>query len=204
MPRTGRDPPAAQARADCRQRGYAQGRGTGSRRGGRARLAGVSCGHVTIVRLLDQLPEAICQSPEQLWSVLARSLGEQGADGRTALAWRWALNGTSPSPVALSQQPGRPPGRAELITEAEAPAELSYSAADPGGQVMHARFVLSRLAGDLDALPLWNGRPGDLHVTDGAACPRTAAEIERSAPGRCWCSGAIPGQGSPPRPTRAR
>ena len=133
---------------------------------------------VGIVRLLDQLPEAICQSAEQLWSVLARSLGEQGADGRTALAWRWALTGTSPSPVALSPQPGRPPGRDELIREAEAPAELSHSAADPGGQVMHARFVLSWLAGDLDALPLWNGRPGDLHITDGAACPRTAAEIE--------------------------
>jgi hypothetical protein len=31
---------------------------------------------------------------------------------------------------------------------------------------MHARFVLQWLAGELDALPLWNGGPSDPHITD--------------------------------------
>jgi hypothetical protein len=56
-----------------------------------------------IVQLLEEMQEAITRSPEQLWSVLARSLGEQGASGRTALAWRWALSGNCPSrPSAMS------------------------------------------------------------------------------------------------------
>jgi len=44
-----------------------------------------------ILLLLDHLPEAIVQRPGRVWNVFARSLGEQGAQGRTALAWRWAL-----------------------------------------------------------------------------------------------------------------
>src|ERR1700733_1164721 len=65
---------------------------------------------VGILQLLDNLPEAVTRSPSQVWWVLARSLGEQGAAGRTALAWRWALTGACPSPVTLSIAPGRPPG----------------------------------------------------------------------------------------------
>ena len=49
-----------------------------------------------MLQLLDGLPDAATRSPAQVWSVLARSIGEQGADGRTALAWRWALTGTVP------------------------------------------------------------------------------------------------------------
>ncbi len=37
--------------------------------------------------------------------------------------------------------------------------------------------VLQWLAGDLDALPLWNGPNDRPHVTDGAAFPRSEAEI---------------------------
>ena len=70
------------------------------------------------LQVLDGLPEAVTRSPAQLWSVLARSLGEQGADGRTALAWRWALTGTCPSPVTLSVPGGRPPDRGEILAEA--------------------------------------------------------------------------------------
>ena len=113
-----------------------------------------------------------------MWSVFARSLGEQGADGRTALAWRWALTGGCPSPVTLSRPEGRSPSRHKLVAEADAEAELAQARADLGGQVMHARFVLKWLVGDLDALPLWNGGPGNLHVTDGAAFARRNAEIE--------------------------
>src|ERR1700722_6027227 len=49
-----------------------------------------------VLQLLDELPEAIARPPSLLWSVLARSLGEQGGAGRTALAWRWALTGGRP------------------------------------------------------------------------------------------------------------
>jgi hypothetical protein len=106
---------------------------------------------VGVVDLLDHLPEAVGPPSATVWSVLARSLGEQGADGRTALAWRWALTGTCPS---LSVAPGRPPSRDELLSEAEKPGQLGPADADPGGQVMHARFVLQWLAGALPALPL--------------------------------------------------
>src|SRR5260370_27244496 len=46
---------------------------------------------VGILQLLDDLPEAVAQRPGRIWNVFARSLGEQGAGGRTALACRGAL-----------------------------------------------------------------------------------------------------------------
>jgi hypothetical protein len=128
-----------------------------------------------ILLVLDELPEAIVRPPARVWSVLARSLGEQGAAGRTALAWRWALTGACPSPVTLTSAPHQPPGRGELLAEAKAPAELGSPGVDQGGQVLHARFVLEWLAGKIDAVPLWNVRPRDL---DGAAHPHSRAEIE--------------------------
>src|ERR1700728_3605035 len=131
-----------------------------------------------ILQVLDELPQAVTRSPAQVWSVLARSLGEQGADGRTALAWRWALTGACPSPVTLTSNLGRPPVRPEILAEAEAQAELTHQTIDPGGQVMQARFVLRWLTGQIDALPLWNGGPNDLNVSDGASYPHPRAEIE--------------------------
>src|SRR6202042_3343022 len=62
--------------------------------------------------------------------------------------------------------------------EASADAELAKREADPGGQVMQARFVLQWLAGAIDPLPLWNGGAKGLNVTDGAKHPRTRVEIE--------------------------
>jgi hypothetical protein len=133
---------------------------------------------VSILELLDELPEAVARPPSRLWSVFARSLGEQGADGRTALAWRWALTGACPSPVTLARSLGRPPGRGELLAEAGASAELAAPGIDRGGQVLHARFVLQWLAGEIEALPLWNGGPLDPQVTDGAESPRTRAALD--------------------------
>jgi hypothetical protein len=131
-----------------------------------------------ILQVLDGLPEAVTRSPAQLWSVLARSLGEQGADGRTALAWRWVLTGACPSPVTLTSALDRPPVLAEILLEAEAQAELTQQTMDPGGQVMQARYALRWLTGEIDALPLWNGGPNDLKVSDGAAYSHPRAEIE--------------------------
>jgi hypothetical protein len=131
-----------------------------------------------ILQLLDDLPEAASRPPERLWSVFARSLGEQGADGRTALAWRWALTGACPSPVTLTKPTGGSPGRRELLAEAAASAELAHAGTDPGGQVMHGRFVLRWLAGEIDALPLWNAGPDGLHVTEGAAYAHSRARID--------------------------
>jgi hypothetical protein len=133
---------------------------------------------VGIFQLVDELPEAVVQRPGRIWNVLARSLGEQGADGRTALAWRWALTGACPSPVTLGPPTGTPPGRSVLFAEAVAPAELGRPGTDSGGQVIHARFVLQWLVGQLDALPLWNGGLKNQHVTDGADYPHARAEIE--------------------------
>jgi hypothetical protein len=133
---------------------------------------------VDILNLLDNLPEAIVHRPGRVWNVFARSLGEQGADGRTALAWRWAFTGASPSPVSLSSPLGRAPDGSELLGEASADAELAARGNDPGGQVLHARLVLQWLAGELDAVPLWNAGSQSPHVTDMAASPRAHADIE--------------------------
>src|SRR6266702_7617742 len=135
---------------------------------------------VGMVQVLDAVPESIAQRPGRIWNVLARSLGEQGASGRTALAWRWALTGSCPSPVTLTAPAGWPPDRGEILAEAAAAAELAGDGSDPGGQVLHARFVLQWLAGGLDALPLWNAGPQNPHVTGGAAYARGRAEIEEA------------------------
>jgi hypothetical protein len=82
--------------------------------------------------------------------------------------------------VTLTAALLRSPLRAEILTEAEAAAELSHQGIDPGGQVMQARFVLQWLTGEIDALPLWNGGPEDLRVSDGAAYPHAQAEIEEA------------------------
>jgi hypothetical protein len=122
-----------------------------------------------VLQLLDELPEGITRPPSPLWSVLARSLGEQGGAGRTALAWRWALTGACPSPVTLALAAGRPPDRAGLLAEARAAAELARTDSDPGGQVMQARLVLEWLAGALDSAPLLNPAPSGLGLAAGAA-----------------------------------
>ena len=78
-----------------------------------------------ILQLLDDLPTAVTRPPAQLWSVLARSLGEQGATGRTALAWRWALTGACPSPVTLATPATGPPDRREILDEVKANTPLT-------------------------------------------------------------------------------
>jgi len=133
-----------------------------------------------ILQLLDEVPEAITRPPAQRWSVLARSLGEQGGSGRTALAWRWALTGNCPSPVTLTVPAGRPPSRSKILAEAGADAELARQGIDPGGDVMQALFVLNWLTGTIDALPLWNGGSKSLHVTDGADYPHCRADVEEA------------------------
>ena len=130
-----------------------------------------------VLQLLDELPEAIARPPAPVWLVMARSLGEQGGAGRTALAWRWALTGGCPSPVTLSSAPGRPPGRAQLLGEAGAPAELARPGADPGDQVLQARVVLEWLAGTSDALPLRSAGAGEPARTDGAALARDRGQV---------------------------
>jgi hypothetical protein len=42
---------------------------------------------------------------------------------------------------------------------------------------MHSRSVLQWLAGELDAVPLWNCGHGGLHLTDGTPFPRTAEQV---------------------------
>ena len=135
---------------------------------------------VGMIQVLDCVPEGIVQRPGRIWNVFARSLGEQGASGRTALAWRWALTGSCPSPVTLSAPAGRLPDRGEILAEAGAIAELGGDGSDPGGQLIHARFVLQWLAGDLEALPLWNVGPQNPHVSDGADYAHARAEIEEA------------------------
>jgi fermentation-respiration switch protein FrsA (DUF1100 family) len=101
--------------------------------------------------------------------------------------------------VTLTVPAGRPPDRDDILAEAVADAELAHQGTDPGGQVMQARFVLRWLAGTIEALPLWNGGPKRLHVTDGAGHPRTRAEIEEvyswallAQDRHPWCDASAP------------
>ena len=135
-----------------------------------------------------------------MWSVLARSLGEQGADGRTALAWRWVLTGACPSPVTLTSAQIGHQIRAEILAEAEAQAELTQQTIDPGGQVMQARFVLQWLTGEIDALAAlerWPARPSTSPTAPPYPHPR--AEIEEmyswallAEERHPWCDASAP------------
>lgn len=106
----------------------------------------------------DPLPPAVTRPRQQVQDVLAQSLLEMGEDGRTALAWQWALTGSRPSPVTLSLPPGRPPTREEVLAEAD--ADPDGSAAPPGvptdfcDQLGEARRVLLWLTGHSDEIPV--------------------------------------------------
>jgi hypothetical protein len=105
----------------------------------------------------DPLPEAIARPRHHVQAVRAQSLLETSTDGRTALAWEWALAGTRPSPVTLSLAPGQPPSRGQILAEAIAPPE--GSTAPPGvptdccDQLAETRRVLAWLAGATDEIP---------------------------------------------------
>jgi hypothetical protein len=121
---------------------------------------------VTIVHVPEQLSPAIVRPRQHVEAVLAQSLRETGQDGRTALAWQWALTGTRPSPVTLSLAPGRPPSRDEILAEAD--AEPEGSTAPPGvpadfrDQFRETRAVLAWLAGGTDEIPVDDDNCGRL------------------------------------------
>jgi hypothetical protein len=106
----------------------------------------------------ERLPDAIARPRPHVQAVRAQSLLEMGPDGRTALAWDWALTGTRPSPVTLSHAPGRPPTREQIRAEATAPPE--GSTAPPGiptdfcDQLVETRRVLAWLVGSTDEIPV--------------------------------------------------
>jgi hypothetical protein len=112
---------------------------------------------VATVPIPDQLPPAITRPRQHVEAVLAQSIAETGEAGRAALAWHWALTGTSPSPVTLSLAPGHPPARQDILAEAAADPEIS--AAPPGvptdfiDQLGECRRILRWLVGDSDEIP---------------------------------------------------
>ena len=112
---------------------------------------------VATVTVPDPLPSAIARPRQHVEAVLAQSLAETGEAGRAALAWHWALTGTSPSPVTLSLAPGHPPARQDILTEADADPEIS--SVPPGvptdfiDQLGECRRILRWLVGDSDKIP---------------------------------------------------
>jgi hypothetical protein len=121
---------------------------------------------VTALYVPEQLGSAIARPRRHVEAVLAQSLQEVGPDGRTALAWQWALTGTRPSPVTLSLAPGRPPSRDEIL--AEAAAEPEGSTAAPGvpsdfcDQLRETRAILAWLVGGTDEIPVDDDNRGRL------------------------------------------
>jgi hypothetical protein len=106
----------------------------------------------------DPLPDDIIRPRQHVQAVRAQSLLEMGPEGRTALAWEWALGGHRPSPVTLSRAPGCPPARDQIL--AEAAADPEGSTAPPGvptdfcDQLRETRRVLAWLAGSSDEIPV--------------------------------------------------
>jgi hypothetical protein len=121
---------------------------------------------VTAVYVPDQLNPAIVRPRPHVEAVLVQSLSETGPDGRTALAWAWALTGTRPSPVTLSLAPGTPPTRAQILVEADAEPEGSRAPAgvpaDFHDQLRETRAVLAWLAGGTDEIPVDDDNRGRL------------------------------------------
>jgi hypothetical protein len=132
------------------------------------------------IQVPHSLPAAIVRPREHIQAVLAHSLREMGDQGRTALAWTWALTGSRPSPVTLSLPAGHPPTRADILAEADADPESST--APPGvpsdycDQLGEARRVLLWLTGETDEIPVDAANRGRLiGARDDYA--RTDAEI---------------------------
>ena len=132
------------------------------------------------VQIPRSLPGAIVRPREHIEAVLEQSLREMGDQGRTALAWTWALTGSRPSPVTLSLPAGHPPTRADILAEADTDPE--GSTAPPGvpsdycDQLGEARRVLLWLTGQTDEIPVDAANRGRLiGARDDYA--RTDAEI---------------------------
>lgn len=95
-----------------------------------------------------------------------QSLSEMGGQGRAALAWTWALDGTRPSPVTLAVASGRPPSREEIAAESSARPE--GSTAPPGvptdrcDQLGEVRSILRWLIGEADEIPVDDDNRGRL------------------------------------------
>lgn len=112
----------------------------------------------------DPLPAAVVRSPRQIGAVMAQSLREQGAGGRTADAWRWALTGDVASPIRQIPAAGIPPDREQIAAEARHDPHddppgyrrlggpLWISDRDTGRRF--ARLVILWLAGVHDLVPL--------------------------------------------------
>ena len=142
-----------------------------------------------VVQVPRSLPAAIVRPREHIEAVLAQSLREMGGQGRTALAWAWALTGSRPSPITLSLPGGHPPTNAEILAEAD--ADPQGSTAPPGvpsdycDQLSEARRVLLWLTGETDEIPVDAANRGRLiggrddyartdaelrHIRDRAQC----------------------------------
>src|ERR1022692_2575087 len=121
-------------------------------------IARLTVKNMSAVRLPEHLPAAITRPRQLIEAILAQSLLEMGAEGRTALAWGWALTGTRPSPVTLSRPPGRPPPREEILAESAALPDGSTAPAgvpsDFCDELGEARRILAWLAGATDEIPV--------------------------------------------------
>lgn len=113
------------------------------------------------IAIPDPMPPAVIRSRRLVEAVAAQSLREQGADSRTARAWRWVLTGQGLSPVSDVPGTGCPPGSETIVAEAghdTEPPECDWPpwrhAFDPAPDRQRARRVLRWLTDAADAIPL--------------------------------------------------
>jgi hypothetical protein len=88
------------------------------------------------------LPPAITISRETASACMADDLEDYGATGPVALAWRWALTGNGPTPIALQEWTQGPPGRDTLLDESSWPYADGWQGRATWEELRHARFLL--------------------------------------------------------------
>jgi hypothetical protein len=72
---------------------------------------------------------------------MADDLEDYGTTGPVALAWRWALTGYGPTPIAREEWTQGPPGRDTLLDESSWPYADGWQGRATWEELRHARFL---------------------------------------------------------------
>lgn len=87
-----------------------------------------------------ELPPAITKSRDVAEFIMSSDIEEHGPSGPVALAWRWALTGQGPTPIALMDWTMGPPSRQDVQWQIECPDE--WGGRVPWDEIRAARSVL--------------------------------------------------------------
>ncbi len=95
-----------------------------------------------VTKIPATLPPAITVSRELVEFCLSEDLEIYGTTGPAGLAWRWALTGEGPTPVALREWHQRPPDHDTLLDESRWPYGDGWGGRAAWAEIERARFIL--------------------------------------------------------------